>query len=662
MSAKTRQVSHDAQMHQPIMKNGDKRSTKTHNEMNGFQNGFDLQNGTMHVDNRQQNTQLNGISPNYRVPSSQKQQTNHNERNGHVEKAGNNNKTLIINQWPNYVDTTELKNNLKNCSCSKTIAVDLIKCSCHKILEIGLCEFNQKQGAAKHQPNPLIANRTKKCAETRESLTPESTSSNELDLEDSRAKFENFFINNDEHTLSVVNRNSNTDGSIKVQIGEDLKYDDIISMTHQNDLLQKKKLKVYFKIQHPKNDSATYGPVTKIDLKMDKLASSGDGYHHHSKYSNNENTNMNSSNVYDEDNYSYRIKKEGKKSTAVCRPVKKLAVILPEPTSSCDDFHSIRDYDNESMNRSSNASFEMLDRNNNAHSEQYIDNNPSSSQSKRITRGSANVGHPTIPQVVPVHQSDPVLDSSVTSSQPNLPDNSVSQIAEEKPQKLTLNAQIKLKIYQNEQGEIAVQQLPATRMSSKINVNLGGTSSTHLRTEYDENRLFVGSEVIGPNKSSSTKLFVHNDKVSQEKIEQYERDGYLHNPSNTFRKDSNANTNTNNNKSYVTETKNVYIRQKKMSAINNNILYYEEKEMQMSETSTVISEQDMNEYNNANKYYINHKPARSIQRGQHQRFIVNNRLEALRSSPEYAESDTASCATNEEYDNSSYIRQTPKHK
>ena len=140
--------------------------------------------------------------------------------------------------------------------------------------------------------------------------------------------------------------------------------------------------------------------------------------------------------------------------------------------------------------------------------------------------------------------------SNIIHSPPD--NNSVTQqVGEEKPQKLTLNAQIKLKIYQNENGEIAVQQEPASRIDSGLEVN------TNLI-------------------SSRTHISIKNNVIN--------------------------NSNNNNNSNYLCGTKNLYIKQKKLSSINNNILYYEEKEMQMSETSTIISEQDMQEYNN-NSYF-----------------------------------------------------------
>ena len=535
-----------------------------------------------------------------------------------VEKTGINNKTLILNPWHNLVDTTELKNNLKNCSCGKTIAVEVINCSCNKFLEVGLREYNQPQS------NDQSILTLDHLAAIKASMAKKQTDNSPKNSITSEASIENCgdgrlaFLPN-EHALTVIKKNSETDSQTYIQTGGDVKYHDLKEVIHQNDLKTKpKKLKVFLNIQQPKFDNSKHGPVTKIDFKMNKdLESFGMNDMEQHMINLNKNVNANASESDSKrnktaDKVSVKRQEESRYKQIETKPV--------ESACSVEDFQSIKDDGDDDSNDSS----EDLHRNNNAkNSTASVDDvnignlsigQKANQSPKQMTIGKTFSSPPQ--QKVPTsstphkeraksmeqeEEDERFNQSNIIHSPPD--NNSVTQqVGEEKPQKLTLNAQIKLKIYQNENGEIAVQQEPASRIDSGLEVNTNLISSrTHISAQEvrQESHLKINNKI-----SETSFIQTFNPTNQAQRLDELEKEGYTINRATGFGIKNNVinNSNNNNNSNYLCGTKNLYIKQKKLSSINNNILYYEEKEMQMSETSTIISEQDMQEYNN-NSYF-----------------------------------------------------------
>jgi len=452
------------------------------------------------------------------------------------QKNKGNKQTLIINKLPNSIDTSELKENFKNCSCGKTIVVDLIKCSCNNFSELGLLEYG-----------------TKRIIDGSENTSNDSSNSSLTKLK------------KNEHKYTCVKKNEDIDENdrYRIQIGSKPEslggYGDQISKWDKS--TKEKKLKVLVKIKQPKETQHSLGPVTNIDFKIK-------GTEEDNQSSDNQSDFIDKIKNYNAPQIDLIEKRK------LMEKQKKFNEGFIHEDNSSLSFHSIN-------NQSHKSSYEQLGKNNNATSVGYFDDDYDSSNQLNTTKLTSTPG-----QKVPEHKS--AKKKQHKDDNPVMP--AAEEVVDKPPQKLTLNAQIKLKIYQNENGEIAVLQT-----NSETQFSRDSQCCSRINTR------------IGTDGISMDSLLIQGDKKSQTSISMTDQQINITDDKNRPVHKKNDKNNNNSNNNYICETKNLYVKQKKLSSINNKILVYEEKEMQMSETTSVISEQDLNDYKNSGSYFLNNR-------------------------------------------------------
>ena len=470
-------------------------------------------------------------------------------RTGQIKGNNNNNKALIINKLPNSVDTSELAGNLKNCSCGKTIVVDLIKCSCNNFSELGLKEYN----------NESIHGSV--CNEYGEYNKRSNCDGDRLKLK------------KNEHKYSCVKKNEDIDENDKYIINVGCEPESLGGLGDKiskwDGSTKEKKLKVLVKIKQPKEAKEKLGPVTNIDFRIrgtdDQSSCSTDNYSRKKDENNNKNKINRGVPVIENQNSKFTNKQ-----------------LKPSNTSLTDDedFHSMVDPNESVGGGSSQVSYEVLQRNNNAGGNESIE------EGKMVNKLHSLNLTSTPAQKIPGYMAQ----QRQASGDKDQNQDDADEVEEKPPQKLTLNTQIKLKIYQNENGEVAVQQINSQSQCSRV--------SSRINTKINPDGLSMESFLTkGGKQESQTSVCIRNDKINI--LDSQNRPIYKrNNPA------SSTSNNNNNNNNFICDTKHFYVKQKKLSSINNKILVYEEKEMQMSETSTIISEQDLNEYKNNGNYFI----------------------------------------------------------
>lgn len=83
----------------------------------------------------------------------EKNEYNQTGSNSRVVQAGNN---IIINPWFDLVDTNLLENVLRQCSCNKVVEIGVVKCPCNQPYEMGLIEYKNRKKNFKKSSNNYV--------------------------------------------------------------------------------------------------------------------------------------------------------------------------------------------------------------------------------------------------------------------------------------------------------------------------------------------------------------------------------------------------------------------------------------------------------------------------------------------------------------------------